>query len=488
MSRKQRSLLIIVMLLLVYIAFGALVNSFLIKLDFIDGLYFTVVSIETVGFGDITPKDTSSRVFMSFYIIFGVLSLGVAVGVARETIFEQLQISYQKRLARIRQVYQERRNWRIWERKWKRAVEWRLRDINADIWVPDFTGDSESMVGVTEEEPKPTRIMLFISRIFHRSHDYQNYFRDEGQIRGVDYGHPGAHLNVEALSRPQMEAAAVESGVPLCVVRALRRRRAYLSRTHTITSQSSASTTQYWRRWLWSVNEPLPTERPTTQFMRGLEDMSGMLTKFAIATTGSGADRTSRWPNKTSLDVQRSYTLDSMVSEMPTRASVSRAMAHDDFQEIASREERKAFWAKVSLRNSPVRATWLRADISWSLLGRYLWYSGLWVLANSITSTFHLHLDRLVRPCSQPRRNGHLVSRSTFVRSRWLFAPERTTNVHRFYNFHDNRLRGLLAEVRVREICVRLLGVAGTRDDDHPGVRCAHSSVKNVFRLVVTWM
>jgi hypothetical protein len=71
------------MLLLVYTALGALVNSFLIKLDFIDALYFTVVSIETVGFGDITPDNTSARAFMSFYIIFGVLNLGVAVGVAR---------------------------------------------------------------------------------------------------------------------------------------------------------------------------------------------------------------------------------------------------------------------------------------------------------------------------------------------------------------------------------------------------------------------
>jgi potassium channel subfamily K len=99
-SRRQRSLLIIVMLLLVYIAFGALVNSFLIDLDFINGLYFTVVSIETVGFGDIVPDNTSSRVFMCFYIVFGILNLGVAVGVARETIFEQLQNSYQKRLAK----------------------------------------------------------------------------------------------------------------------------------------------------------------------------------------------------------------------------------------------------------------------------------------------------------------------------------------------------------------------------------------------------
>ena len=351
MSRKQRSLLIIVILLLVYIAFGALVNSFLIKLNFIDGLYFTVVSIETVGFGDITPDNTGSRVFMCFYIIIGVLNLGVAVGVARETIFEQLQNSYQKRLARIRKKYQEHRNWRTWERKWKRAVEWRLREINADIWMPDHADDSESTMDVTREGPK-RMILQFIGRIFHKHHEHNRYFRDEGEIQGVAYGHPGTHLNVETLSRAQLEAAAVESGVPLCVVRALRRRRAYLSRTHTITSQSSASTTQYWRRWFWSEHEPLPTERPTTPFMRGLEDVSSMLTKFAIATTGAGMNRMPLWTNTVNRGFQqRTFTLESTISDNTTLTSLPRPVIRDDFEEIASREEKKAFWAKVSWEN-----------------------------------------------------------------------------------------------------------------------------------------
>ena len=359
------------MFLLVYIAFGALVNSILIGLDFIDSLYFTVVSIETIGFGDITPKDTGARIFICFYIIFGVINLGAAIGVARETIFEHLQHSYQRRLTKIRRAYQERRDWRIWERKWKMAVEWRLRDINAEIWMPDFTEDTESMVGVIDEEPKWIRVMQFISRIFHRRRKYRNCFRDEGEIRGVDYGHPRTHLNVEALSRAQMEAAAVESGVPLCVVRALQRRRAYLSRTHTIASQSSASTTQYWSRWFWSEREPLPTERPTTQFMKGLEDISGMLTKFAIATTGAGVNGVPERPSEPSLDVQRSYTLDSSVSDIPALSSVSRAIIHEDFQEIASGEERKAFWAKVS-RRKPSRESNLAKHryqlvVAWSL-------------------------------------------------------------------------------------------------------------------------
>lgn len=343
------------MFLLVYIAFGALVNSFLINLDFINGLYFTVVSIETVGFGDIVPDDTASRVFMCFYIIFGIINLGVAVGVARETVFERLQISYQRRLAKIRHTHQEHRRWRVWERKWKRAVEWRLNEINAEVWITDLTDESESMMGIAKEESKWARI-LFINRIFHtsfREYEHHKYFRNEGEVRGITYGIPGTHLNAEALSSAQLEAAAVESGVPMCIIRALRRRRSYLSRTHSIGSQSNASIRQHWTRWFWSEREPPPTERPATEVMRGLEDMSGMLTKFAIATTGVGMNRMPLWGDTFTHDLyrQRFQRFDSTVSESTTlSSSVSLSSMSDDLQEIASREELKAFWAKVSSR------------------------------------------------------------------------------------------------------------------------------------------
>jgi len=49
LTHKQRSLVIIVIILLCYIAMGALIMVYLLKLSFIDALYLTVVSIETIG-------------------------------------------------------------------------------------------------------------------------------------------------------------------------------------------------------------------------------------------------------------------------------------------------------------------------------------------------------------------------------------------------------------------------------------------------------
>ena len=61
------SLVIIVMMLFCWIAFGGLVFSILMDLSFIDGLYFTVVSIQSIGFGDLKPTSSAARVFTIFY-------------------------------------------------------------------------------------------------------------------------------------------------------------------------------------------------------------------------------------------------------------------------------------------------------------------------------------------------------------------------------------------------------------------------------------
>ncbi|KDQ06151.1 hypothetical protein BOTBODRAFT_39792 [Botryobasidium botryosum FD-172 SS1] len=88
LTRKQRTLVIVAIILLCYIALGALAFSFLLKLSFQNGLYFTIVSIETIGFGDIVVHGTSARVFAVFYNTFGIINFGFAVLTIRETVVE----------------------------------------------------------------------------------------------------------------------------------------------------------------------------------------------------------------------------------------------------------------------------------------------------------------------------------------------------------------------------------------------------------------
>jgi len=104
-------------------------------------------------------------------------------------------------------------------------------------------------------------------------------------------------------------------------------------------------------------------------------------------------------------------------------------------------------------------------------------------LDTSTASILDLRLNRSEQLCSLPRKSGHSGSRSTFVCSRPPFAPppSRAADVRRFCNIYDHWLRGLRTEDRSREIGVRLLGVVGTRHDDHPGIRYAGPPSRKSF-------
>ena len=49
LTHKQRSLVIIIIVLLCYVSLGSLAQTRMLKISFIDALYFSVLSIETIG-------------------------------------------------------------------------------------------------------------------------------------------------------------------------------------------------------------------------------------------------------------------------------------------------------------------------------------------------------------------------------------------------------------------------------------------------------
>jgi hypothetical protein len=100
LTGKQRSLVIVVMILLAYLGFGAIVYCFMLNLTFLDALYFAVCSSLTIGFGDITPTTTGSRVVSVFYNTFGILNTGLAIAIARETIVESFEGVVRRKLPR----------------------------------------------------------------------------------------------------------------------------------------------------------------------------------------------------------------------------------------------------------------------------------------------------------------------------------------------------------------------------------------------------
>lgn len=57
---------------LFFIAIGTVFYHFVEHLKWLDSLYFTVVTLATVGYGDITPKTDAGKLFTIFYIIVGI--------------------------------------------------------------------------------------------------------------------------------------------------------------------------------------------------------------------------------------------------------------------------------------------------------------------------------------------------------------------------------------------------------------------------------
>jgi hypothetical protein len=67
--------------------------------SWLDTAYFCVVTMATVGYGDIYPVTPYGRLFTIFYIILGVALLGVFIQLAGKTAFESLQEAVQHRQA-----------------------------------------------------------------------------------------------------------------------------------------------------------------------------------------------------------------------------------------------------------------------------------------------------------------------------------------------------------------------------------------------------
>jgi voltage-gated potassium channel len=57
---------------LIVLGIGTLFYHFVEKLKFLDALYFSVVTLATVGYGDFSPKTDLGKIFTIFYIITGI--------------------------------------------------------------------------------------------------------------------------------------------------------------------------------------------------------------------------------------------------------------------------------------------------------------------------------------------------------------------------------------------------------------------------------
>lgn len=70
--RIRNTFKLIALASVVYIGIGVIAMMKLEKLGFLDSLYFSVVSLTTVGYGDITPETSLGKIFVMIYLIVGI--------------------------------------------------------------------------------------------------------------------------------------------------------------------------------------------------------------------------------------------------------------------------------------------------------------------------------------------------------------------------------------------------------------------------------
>ncbi|KAI0263046.1 hypothetical protein BC834DRAFT_888846 [Gloeopeniophorella convolvens] len=182
-TRKQRSLVIITIIFLTYVALGALISSLMMSLTFLNGLFFTIATTLTIGFGDIVPVTAAQRSVVCLYSAFGIVILGAAVRLISEAVIEGLEIGYRQRVRAFRRRRDERKHEHEQTQRWRAVIERRLTERGLDTWTPDDTA------------LPPVRPTL--------------------RRGGSNFAAQAMHLNTEALPPESLKEAAQEAGVSL---------------------------------------------------------------------------------------------------------------------------------------------------------------------------------------------------------------------------------------------------------------------------------
>lgn len=75
----QYSTRIISGMILSVVAGGTIMYRLLEDWGWVDSLYFSVITLTSVGYGDLTPSSAESKLFTVIYIVIGISLLGAAL-------------------------------------------------------------------------------------------------------------------------------------------------------------------------------------------------------------------------------------------------------------------------------------------------------------------------------------------------------------------------------------------------------------------------
>jgi len=98
MRRLVDSKLKLAIFLIILVFFTGLVGfRFLYDYSWVDALYMTIITISTVGYGEVQPMDPYGKLFTSIFIISGLFIFGFGISTITEHILNKNNIGNLKR-------------------------------------------------------------------------------------------------------------------------------------------------------------------------------------------------------------------------------------------------------------------------------------------------------------------------------------------------------------------------------------------------------
>lgn len=79
MHTPKQSYIIIFLLVIATLGAGVWFYTSVESLNVIDSLYLSVMTLTTVGYGDIAPTTDAGKLFTSFYVLIGVGIIGIFI-------------------------------------------------------------------------------------------------------------------------------------------------------------------------------------------------------------------------------------------------------------------------------------------------------------------------------------------------------------------------------------------------------------------------
>lgn len=80
---------------------GTVVFRLLEKWSWVDAFYFSVVTLATVGYGDLAPKTEAAKLFTAFYILFGTTAALAALGIIGASYLEKRGMRVKEKLDKM---------------------------------------------------------------------------------------------------------------------------------------------------------------------------------------------------------------------------------------------------------------------------------------------------------------------------------------------------------------------------------------------------